>query len=290
MLPNFLIVGAAKAGTTTTTALLQRHPEVFMADSKEPRFFTQNWHRGLQWYRQLFEGAEDHTAVGEASVAYTNAPRRSEAPRRIAESLGEIKYIYLVRHPIERMISHYKHALVHRWIPKETTFAEALELEPQIKHCSRYHYQFQQYKPFTRPDQWHIVVFERLVEDPQTVANEIFDFLGVRPLETVDVPHENQSERKSPVPSFLPYLRSVKSYLPYALIEHGRHVTGALIAASNWFGSSISDPKIPDALRSELEEDLAPGVDKLSQFCGKDLRSIWQLPATRENRSTDSAS
>ncbi len=132
MIPNFLIVGAAKAGTTTVSSLLRHHPDIFISDLKEPRFFTTNWDRGLQWYRQLFEGAQDHAAVGEASVNYTSAPLESEVPRRIAQTLGDIKYVYLVRHPIERIVSHYKHAIVHRWIPKSTSFVEALEREPRI--------------------------------------------------------------------------------------------------------------------------------------------------------------
>ena len=55
MLPNFLVIGGAKAGTTAATSLLSQHPNVFTSDDKEPRFFKENWHRGLQWYRQFFE-------------------------------------------------------------------------------------------------------------------------------------------------------------------------------------------------------------------------------------------
>ena len=71
-LPNFLVIGAMKAGTTSLFHYLRDHPQVFLPEEKELYFFTEedNWHRGLEWYRSRFRGAGDAKAVGEASVGY----------------------------------------------------------------------------------------------------------------------------------------------------------------------------------------------------------------------------
>src|SRR5215211_9390855 len=107
-LPNFLVIGAMKAGTTSLYHYLRHHPQVFMPEIKELNFFNplRNWRRGVEWYEEQFEGIPDSVvAIGEASTSYTKFPWIREVPARITSVLGEIRLIYVVRDPIERMQS-----------------------------------------------------------------------------------------------------------------------------------------------------------------------------------------
>lgn len=271
MLPNFLIVGAEKAGTTTLASMLAEHPEVFMCDPKEPQFFTHHkWDRGLRWYERLFDGADGYKAIGEASPAYTWAPESIEAPKRIYECLGEIKYLYIVRDPVERMISHYRHALHFRWIPDGTSFEAALDLHGGLKDCSRYFYQIEQYLPYTRQEQWHIVVLEELTENHHNVAKEMFRFLKIDETTPPQLHSENVSDKKRRPPILIEHLKSIKHYMPDSVVRWGKHLTYKL-------GKRIERPDISEDLRDALMEELKPDIQKLSDFCGKDFRAIWNI-------------
>lgn len=117
-LPTFFIIGAAKAGTTSLHYYLDQHPQIQMSATKEPHFFA-GPENGLPFpperidsldeYERLFDPAFE--VRGEASPSYTNAPRRRGVPERIKELVPEAKFVYLVRDPIERTVSHYRHAV-----------------------------------------------------------------------------------------------------------------------------------------------------------------------------------
>ncbi len=274
MLPNFLIVGAEKAGTTTVWATLDDHPDVYMCERKEPRFFTnQNWHRGLPWYESLFKEAEGHKAIGEASTVYTWAPESSDAPQRIRDSLGDIKYIYCVRNPIERMISHYRHALVYRWVPDETSFEDAIQMKPALEDCSRYYYQIEQYLPYTDPEQWHIVVLEELVAKPQEVMNGVFDFLGIDHMSLESLHAKNVTDTKVQPWISVDRLRPYVYFLPKPVRQWGKRMIES-------FGhKKIEKPSIDDATRAELVARLSPDIEALGRFCDKDFFALWQIEA-----------
>src|SRR4051812_36085465 len=99
MLPNLIIIGAARAGTTSLYHYLRSHPEIWMSPEKELYFFVEdhNWKRGIEWYERHFPAG---TPVrGEASTFYTHFPIRPGVPERIAALLPSAKLIYLVRDP-----------------------------------------------------------------------------------------------------------------------------------------------------------------------------------------------
>src|SRR4051794_39226328 len=109
-LPTFYIVGAMKSGTSALHQAVAAHPAVFMSTPKELHFFVEdrNWSRGVEWYADQFAAANGASAVGEASVTYTQMPFRAGVAERIAQLTPNARIIYLVRHPVERMLSHYR--------------------------------------------------------------------------------------------------------------------------------------------------------------------------------------
>lgn len=270
MLPNFLVVGAEKAGTSTFAGMLAEHPDVFMCDPKEPRFFSHNWSKGLHWYESLFAGAGNHQAIGEASPAYTWAPESMCVPQRIHQCLGNIRYLYIVRNPIERMISHYRHALVYRWIPDHTSFETALKLRPGLKNCSRYFYQIEQYLPYTSRKQWHVVVLEEMMQDYQKDADGVFRFLGIEKIPLARLQVRNISDEKGRPPLLLQCLRPLPDFLPHSCLEFVRKLSRKL-------GKKIPKPEITEGLRNALWEELKPDVHKLGDFCGRDFLTIWGI-------------
>ena len=280
MLPNFLIVGAEKAGTTTLAATLSHHMEIFISVPKEPSFFSreENWNKGILWYQALFENVGPTKAIGEASPGYTWAPASKQAPKRILNTLGDIKYIYITRHPIDRLISHYRHALFHRWLDDNTTFKQALEKMPQLKECSRYYYQLEQYMPYTAKEQWLILTLEELLMNTNSVLREVFNFLNVNTEVAINLVPSNVTDTKKRMPRW--YLAFHKRLKKAPLL----HEMGRWAKERCWFlhiedkiGTQIHKPEIPNSLYQELLTYYAADVDKLCEFTGKPLKEYWRF-------------
>jgi len=124
MLPNFLIIGEMKCGTTSMANYLMAHPDAFVHPEKELRFFDYRWERGLAWYDSCFTPPPGSTAVGEATPTYLFNPVARE---RIARSCPRAKLVVMVRNPVDRAYSHYWH-----WRNREgerRSFASAIDDE-----------------------------------------------------------------------------------------------------------------------------------------------------------------
>jgi len=179
-LPNFLVVGAMKSGTSSLWDYLGSHPQVFMARIKEPNFFVEqrNYHKGLDWYEGLFDGAQDAIAIGEASPQYTMAHGFPGVPRRIVTIIPDVRVIYILRHPVERMRSHYLH---NRSIGTETRPPETAFRDLGYLHTSRYMYQLGHYLEHVPRDRIKLVTAEALRDRRVETVASIFSFLGVDP-------------------------------------------------------------------------------------------------------------
>lgn len=127
MLPNFLIVGTQKAGTTSLWNYLRQHPDVFMPEVKEVNFFkssARNYDCGLEWYESFFDGHSGEKAVGEASPRYM---MYEEVPARIAKMDSTVRLIFILRNPVDRAYSHYWHSVRDGY--ETLSFEEAIEQE-----------------------------------------------------------------------------------------------------------------------------------------------------------------
>lgn len=101
-----------KAGTTTLFRRLGQHPEISLPEIKEPHFFSreERWAKGVGWYSSIFDGCDGTT--GEASASYSSAISAPVVARRMAEIVPGVRIIYALRHPVERMRSHYRHQVI----------------------------------------------------------------------------------------------------------------------------------------------------------------------------------
>jgi len=127
-LPNFLVLGAQKAGTTALYEYLRRHPQITGPSWKEVSFFDRHWARGERWYRGNFPNLARtrEKLVGEASPSYVFHPL---APQRVQEVVPEARLIVLVRNPVDRALSQYNHEVALGREP--LTFEEALDAEEE---------------------------------------------------------------------------------------------------------------------------------------------------------------
>lgn len=138
-LPEFLIIGAMKAGSTTLFRWLEHQPEIAPASDKEPRFFSDEraWAKGWPWYQGLFPERPASTLAGEASVEYTHPDLAETAADRIARHLPSVRLVMMVRHPLDRMASHYRHQVQRS---RETRpFLEAIS-QPGNEYAARSRY------------------------------------------------------------------------------------------------------------------------------------------------------
>jgi sulfotransferase family protein len=125
-LPEFLILGAQKAGTTALYAYLRWHPAITGPAWKEVSYFDRHYRRGVRWYRGQFPLRPGDRLVGEASPGYLFHPL---APKRVKATVPEARLIVLLRDPVDRALSHYHHEVALGREP--LTFEQAVEAEPE---------------------------------------------------------------------------------------------------------------------------------------------------------------
>ncbi len=197
-LPNLLIVGAAKSGTTSLHNYLKQHPQIYMSDHKEPHFLINSEigkdriHKAilkLEDYKEMFKTQEHYLYKGESSVMYLAYPQYSI--KNIRKYLSpKVKIIIMLRNPVERAFAGYLHNL--RYNPMEDlTFDEALNTSEQrykqnknispdtrYLHVGRY---FNQVSSFLAEfkDNVHIILYDDYVEDINNCLEKVFEFLEV---------------------------------------------------------------------------------------------------------------
>ncbi|MFL6240316.1 MAG: sulfotransferase domain-containing protein [Actinomycetes bacterium] len=190
MLPTFAVIGAMKAGTTAVYRGLSDHPDVFMCTPKEPQFFTTRWERGLHWYEGLFAAAGNALARGDASTSYTDFPRKSDAARRMALIVPDIRLVYVVRDPVARMRSHYRHRVAQG---VETRPIERALLDERYLLRSSYALQIEQYAAKFPRSQLLVLDAADLLAGG-TSWSRLFEFIGVGALDAAPLlPRANET-------------------------------------------------------------------------------------------------
>lgn len=179
---NLFIIGAMKSGTTSLHNYLNEHPAIFMCEPKEPGFFVEElaWSKGYEWYRSLFAQANGAVVLGESSTHYTKLPVYKGVPERIARFNPDARFIYLMRDPVERAISHYWHNVRDmKWGREWRSMLSAVRRDPQYVAFSDYAMQLRPYIDIFGRERVYTTTFEHMVGNPDDVLREIFDWLRV---------------------------------------------------------------------------------------------------------------
>lgn len=190
-----------KSGTTYLSELLGAHPAVFMSSPKEPCYFVDPkplrkvwpymWESGFwrspERYLSLFAGAGSAAVIAEASTVYTQAPLFAGVPERILDFNPDARFIYVLRDPIERTISHYWHRV--RWWGERRPLMDALREDPQYTDVSDYARQLDVYLEHVPWRRIYTLTFEALVSDAFELSR-LYAWLGIDPDFT---PHVDRS-------------------------------------------------------------------------------------------------
>jgi hypothetical protein len=177
--PDFLIIGAMKCGTSTLQAQLALQPGVFMTTPKEPNFFSDDeiHQHGAGWYEALFAKAAPGDIKGEASTHYTKLPTYPETLARMNQLLTKPQFIYMIRNPLQRAISHY----IHEWSEARMNVdpVVAFDNHPELVSYGCYGMQIAPYVEAYGLDSIHLTSLEQLKSDPEGEFTRIAKFLGL---------------------------------------------------------------------------------------------------------------
>ncbi len=281
-LPNLVVIGAMKCGTSSLHRYLSHHPEIFMSRKKELCFFAERWDHGVEWYREQFP---EHAPVrGESSPNYAKYPAFSEAPERMHAVLGDdVKLVYVVRDPIDRIVSHYVDAYSHE--RERLSLDDALaDLEDNnYVNCSRYAMQLDRYLPFFGMSQILVVAAEDLRERRRATLATIFQFLGVDDsfwcAEHEEVVNRaSDRRRKNAIGAVASHVANRLNPVGLAVeIEPQRRRPGRMVKTYVSLTSRrIALPQLGEARRRELTAFLRDDVARLRELTGLGLET-WAV-------------
>lgn len=270
-LPNLIIIGAQKCGTTSLHYYLDLHPDIFMSREKELRFFAEefNWGKGIDWYRSHFRARA--SILGETSPCYSHFTVYRGVPARMAATVPEARLIYVLRDPVERILSHY----MHSWASGAETrsLAGALEDPESSPYVIRsmYYRQLEQYLPFYSDTRILIITAEELLgRDRSKTLRKVFAFLNVDPAfrsrKFALTWHESRfKRRKTRIGKVLEGL-DLQKRLRFLPFEMRGVVEGLLLLP---FSRRVKRPLLNEELRKDLAAFLEEDIDRLRAHTGR---------------------
>ena len=276
MLPDFIIIGSMKSGTTTLYRNLSAHPDVDMSREKETDFFVaeKNWRLGLDWYSGQFlpQGTRKR---GEASPNYTKSRDFPGVPERIAQHCPDARLIYIVRDPVVRAESQFRHSfLLGALDDLDMATFEGSHGYHHIVDASRYAHQIDAYLEHFSKEALLILDFDRLVQSPQMVMDQVTAHIGIAPHPIDGLGLHNDSAQLSRVPA--PILRFAHSSTGRALADLVSRETRDKIRGFLAKGKARKTPPFSDGLRASIRRDLSADTDRFRKITGQDF-AHWQV-------------
>jgi hypothetical protein len=293
-LPNFFIVGAAKSGTTALYRYLRQHPDVYLPEVKEPRFFAHDPDddteyagprahvlidsvvKDLAQYEALYAGVNGERAIGDASPAYLPSPVAAE---RIRAAVPDARIVAVLRDPVERAYSHFLDNVGSGWEP-ETDFERVLDLREQ-RRAERwwrkwdyvdnglYAAQLERYFEAFDRDRIRIYLHDELRADAHGLLTDLLTFLEVDPSVQLEVskghnvsavPRSKSVHRLLSAPA--PVRRALKPLVPGRARRRIRR-------------RNLHRPEMPAPARARLRDLYREDVRRLEALIGRDL-SAWR--------------
>ena len=286
-LPTFIVIGAAKAGTTALYWYLREHPEIFMSPRKEINFFAYGvdesgqllygdpeFHkfpvRTLGEYEEMFEGADQHSAIGEASPIYIECPQTAG---RIAKVIPEAKIIVGLRNPVDRAYSDYQMYLRSRGRklnPRTDLRPGAPWAQPDSHwmRIGRYHQMLSPYFEVFPQQQIHAYVFEDMKANSLAIVRSIYDFLGVDPdfRPDLETPHNIGG-----MPARMTVEKLLTSKRIRALVEPFISKSLANLARRIRTSNLKKAPPLPEEMRAEMIDSFRHDILATEDLVGLDL-------------------
>ena len=305
--PDFMLIGAPKAGTTALHAALRQHPEVFTTTPKEPKYWLcddapppafsgpgdkhsqQEWVWRRRDYERLFEPARPGQLRGESTPFYLWS---RGAHRRIGEALPDVKLIAVVRDPVDRAYSNWMHLWCDGLEPVadfEATFALQQERADagwapfwRYVELGRYGEQLQHLWRHVDRDRVLVLRYRDVVDDPRATIDRACGFLGIAPGVVDSIPRDNSRDFVEPgwrSALLGPAVRAGATLGQFAPPEVWRAASKPLVARLQG-GGEAHRPPLSEAARERLLPHFADDVELLARLTGEDF-SDWLSAASR---------
>jgi hypothetical protein len=282
--PNLFVIGAMKCGTTSLHRYLHAHPDIFMSEFKEPGYFVEelNWYQGDDWYLSLFDGADKATYRGESSTHYTKLPLYQGVAQRIADYNPDARFIYAMRHPFERMVSHYWHEVRQLHSGGETRdIYSACMQSPQYQAFSHYAKQLQPFIDRIPRENLYCTTFESLKAAPDIQMAVIFEWLNLDNTIDTSVLSKRHNARPDIVvgASGNGLLNKIRHSQWYD--NASRHIPKSIRSRASQMSQTTitldSQREGTEKLRYVLQNTLERQVDELCQLTGQDFKQFWTM-------------
>ena len=282
--PNFLVLGAAKAGTTWLYYCLKEHPEIFVPSKKELNFFCppsnyeSNYEKGIEWYKAFFSNYSGEKAVGEVSPSYMFP---LEVPERIYAWNPNVRLLFILRNPIERAYSDYCMNLDHGIFSKDVD--REMSLDSRIVIQGLYYDQITRFTNFFSKEQIKILIYDDLKTNPKLFLEDVYSFLEVNCLFNPNALNRYENPKK-PLPKFESLYKFIRlvyqeiskrsSYSKKAIDELKRKGYFDVFYAVT---RGEEHPRMSRSTEQILARFYREDVDALSHLIGRDL-SFWLKP------------
>jgi len=268
-LPDFVIIGAMKSATSTLYQQLVSQPGIFMCTPKEPNFFSddEQYKKGMQWYARLFDSAEAGSLLGEASTHYTKLPTHPHALERLKEHIPNAKLVYVMRHPVDRLVSHF----MHEWSTGiyRCGIDEAVRKYPELIAYGQYAMQLKPYLESFGKDAVLPVFFDHLIREPQAELERVCEFIGYqgKPVWKNELRPDNVSSER------------IRKFKGYDLLVESRLATWL---RRTLIPQSLRDvvkerlrmqkrPTLSEGMRQELEREFDHDLSALGNMLGVEI-------------------
>lgn len=289
-MPNFFVIGANRAGTTSLHHYLSQHPQVYMSPVKEPNYFNPKAGRTdplwsnrstpvltLEEYQALFADVAGERAIGESSTVYLSMPG---APERIRDAVPEAKLVAILRNPVDRAFSDYS---LHRsWGTETLSFADAVTAELDVDgpvagrmrgyvKTGFYGRSLTRYLEVFEREQLRVYLHEDLMVAPDDLLRDLFGFLGVDPSFAVDTTSRHNASRYEPKNVALERVTRAGALRAATRIVPKR----ARVAAREFLRrANHAVPDFPDDIRRRLLDVYRSDIARTQTIIGRDL-SAW---------------
>jgi hypothetical protein len=268
--PDFFIIGSMKCATSTLHEQLALQPGIFMTALKEPNYFSNDeiFAKGQNWYLSHFQAAESTDICGESSTHYTKLPTYPHTVDRLLAAYPNAKLIYIMRHPIDRLISQF----IHEWselVIRNNDINQAIMNFPELVNYSRYSYQLAPYLDRIPRSQILPVFFEQMLKQPQRELERVGRFLNYphKPKWFSELEAQNISSqrlRKNALRDFLIDLPGLKQFRRNFIPKRIRMQIYGL-----W--TFKGKPQLSESSLDYLQQQFDPDLAMLGSWLGIDL-------------------
>lgn len=281
---DFVGIGAPKSGTTWLGHMLEEHPGLCMSEPKEVHFFNDivsfrsfmkpQFHLGIQWYQNFFKHCKPTQLKGEITPRYCVDPM---AAKRIKEHNPDIKIIYCLRNPVDRIWSQFQFTTY--FVGKEDRpIMKALMEEPEYLNMSSYYKNLSMYRELFNDEQIYLLWFDDIQQRPDELLTKLFSFLGVDPDFRPANMHKKSNQAR--ISRFV-HLQKNISRIKFALSRAGlsgvlkkMKMAGLTQFVTRLNSKPLKKKSIPDDAKNYIIEHLKEDVQQLETLVKRDL-SHW---------------